>query len=175
MKTLPVLILCIASVLLADDFKMTDGKEYKDATVTRIEPDGIVVRMKSGISKLYFTELPRETQERFHYNPQNATAYSAQQAANYAAYQKQQEEARRDREDVAAQNNAILQQQQAINNAALQQQEDALLQRTGEANQPTSSRRHKTTVLHRLPVPRAQPTQSQPKQPTKPKQHASSK
>src|SRR5262249_1758443 len=31
----------------------------------RVEPDGIVLRMKSGIVKLYFRELPKELKERF--------------------------------------------------------------------------------------------------------------
>ena len=94
MKTLPLLILCIASISFAEDFKTVDGKEYKDATVTRVEPDGVVVKMKSGISKLYFTELPKDVQERFHYDAQKATSCSAEQAANYAAYQKQEEQGR---------------------------------------------------------------------------------
>jgi len=59
---------------LADEFKTVDGKEYKDATVTRVEPDGIVVKTKSGITKLYFTELPKDVQQRFNYNPQGAAA-----------------------------------------------------------------------------------------------------
>src|SRR6266481_4037823 len=82
MKILTFLILCFASVTLADDFKLVDGKEYKNVTVTRIEPDGIVLRTKSGISKLYFVELPKEVQERFHYNAAIAAAYSAQQSVN---------------------------------------------------------------------------------------------
>jgi len=53
-----------ASLALAEDFKTINGKEYKDAIVSRVEPDGIVLRMKSGIVKLYFRELPQETQER---------------------------------------------------------------------------------------------------------------
>jgi hypothetical protein len=63
-----------ASLVMADDFKTMDGKEYKNATVTRVEPDGLIVKYKSGISKLYFGELPKEVQERFHYDPQQATA-----------------------------------------------------------------------------------------------------
>jgi hypothetical protein len=66
---------------LADEFKTADGKEYKDATVTRVEPDGIVVKTKSGITKLYFTELPKDVQQRFNYNPQGAATYSAEQNA----------------------------------------------------------------------------------------------
>jgi thiol-disulfide isomerase/thioredoxin len=79
-----VLVACIGSVALAEDFKTIQGKEYKNVTVSRVEPDGIVLRTKSGISKLYFVELPKEVQERFHYNVAIASAYSAQQAVNRA-------------------------------------------------------------------------------------------
>ena len=79
-----ILVACVASVALAEDFKTTEGKEYKNVTVSRIEPDGIMLRTKSGISKLYFVELPKEVQERFHYNVAIAAAYSAQQSVNRA-------------------------------------------------------------------------------------------
>ena len=82
MKILPLLILCFTAVAVADDFKLVNGKEYKDVTVTRVEPDGIVLKAKSGISKVYFVELPQDVQERFHYNAAIATAYSAQQTVN---------------------------------------------------------------------------------------------
>jgi len=82
MKVLPFLILCFTTVAVADEFKLVSGKEYKDATVTRVEPDGIVLKTKSGISKVYFVELPKDVQERFHYNAAIASAYSAQQAVN---------------------------------------------------------------------------------------------
>src|SRR5580765_6271217 len=82
MKVLAFLLLCFATVAVADDFKLVSGKEYKNVTVTRVEPDGIVLKTKSGISKVYFVELPRDVQERFHYNVAIASAYSAQQAVN---------------------------------------------------------------------------------------------
>ena len=62
--TLPILASLFVSLALADDFKTINGKEYKNATVSRVEADGIVVRTKGGISKMYFTELPKEVQER---------------------------------------------------------------------------------------------------------------
>ncbi len=85
MKILAFLIACFASIAVAEDFKAIDGKEYKNVTVSRVEPDGIVLRTRSGISKLYFVELPKEVQERFHYNAASAAAYSAQTASRAGA------------------------------------------------------------------------------------------
>jgi thiol-disulfide isomerase/thioredoxin len=82
MKILPFVILGLTTVALADDFKLVSGKEYKNVTVTRVEPDGIVLKTKSGISKVYFVELPNEVQQRFHYNAAIASGYSTQQTVN---------------------------------------------------------------------------------------------
>jgi hypothetical protein len=144
-KVLPFLLVGFASAVFAEDFKTLNGKEYKDATVTRVEPDGIIVKTKVGITKLAFAELPKEVQERFHYDPQNAGAYAADQSANYAAYQKQQEDAHRQQADQAAKNKTILAEQQTAQNriqalqgryGELQRQEDDLLRQIGEAKQP---------------------------------------
>jgi len=166
MKILTFSMVCFASVIRADDFKTIDGKEYKNVTVRRVEPDGIVLITSAGISKVYFTELPKDVQVRFGYDPQRATAYSGEQTANYAAYQKQQQEAQRQREDARAKNNAILVQQEAANNriqalqdhyAALQQDENASLLRIGEAKQPGPAYwggKQNRTLLH-YPNPQA--------------------
>jgi len=95
MKVLTFLIVCFASLALADDFKAIDGKEYKNVTVSRVEPDGIVLTSSSGISKVYFTELPKEVQERFHYDAAQAATYSAEQASSQEAFLNQQAELRR--------------------------------------------------------------------------------
>jgi hypothetical protein len=58
-----------ASLALAEDFKTINGKEFKDATVTRVEGDGIVLRTKTGISKVYFFELPQDVQKKFRPTP----------------------------------------------------------------------------------------------------------
>jgi len=144
-KLLTFLILSFTSAAFSEDFKTINGKEYKDATLTHVDPDGIVVQTKSGVSKVYFAELPKEVQERFHYHQQKASAYAAEQAANYTAYQKQQEEAQRERENIAAKQQAVLAEQEAAKNRTqalqahyneLQQQEDDLLLQIGEAKQP---------------------------------------
>jgi hypothetical protein len=61
------LAVLFASLALSEDFKTTNGKVYKDATVNRIEGDGIVLRTEKGVFKVYFAELPQEVQERFHW------------------------------------------------------------------------------------------------------------
>jgi chromosome segregation ATPase len=156
-KILTFLVLSFISAAFAEDFKTLNGKEYKDATVSRVEPDGIVVKTKSGISKIQFAELPKEVQERFHYDQQKASAYSAEQAANYTAYQKQQEEAQHEREDVAAKQKAALVEQEAAKNRTqalqaryneLQRQEDQLLLQIGEAKQPGPEYRQGKSVRH---------------------------
>ena len=90
---LSILAALSASFALADDFKTVAGKEYKNATVTQVDLDGILVRSKSGISKIYFQELPKELQQRFNYNPQQAAAFAEVQATTVQRTNQQSEEA----------------------------------------------------------------------------------
>ena len=78
-KVVTFLILCFTSAAFAEDFKTVNGKEYKDATVSRVEPDGLVLKTKSGISKVYFVELPKDVQERFHYGSATPTGKAVTQ------------------------------------------------------------------------------------------------
>jgi hypothetical protein len=76
--TLEILAVLSASLGLAEDFKTINGKVYKDATISRVEADGIVLRTKTGISKVYFIELPKDVQERFHPSPAKTAAAQRQ-------------------------------------------------------------------------------------------------
>ena len=76
-----VLLILFPPIVFADDFKTLSGKEYKNATVSRVEPDGIVLKTKSGVTKIYFSELPKEVQERFHYDSAQAAQFNAAQQA----------------------------------------------------------------------------------------------
>ncbi len=100
MNSFPLVILAAlsTSLALADDFKTVAGKEYKNATVTHVDPDGIVVKSKSGISKIYFQELPKEVQQRFNYNPQQAADFAGAQATTAQRTNQQIEEANKQRE-----------------------------------------------------------------------------
>jgi len=156
-KVVTLLILCFTSAAFAEDFKTVNGKEYKDATVTRVDPDGVVVKTKSGITKVYFIELPKEEQERFHYDSEKAASYSAEQGTNYTAYQKQQEETQRQQQAADAKSKAALAEQQAATNRTqalqtrfgeLQKQEDDLLRQIGQAKQPGPEYRQGKSVRH---------------------------
>jgi hypothetical protein len=93
MKTLALfLILCFGSLAFADDFKTIDGKEYKNAKVSRVEPDGIVITFSGGIVKIPFTELSPELQTKYGYDKEKAAEFAAAEAQQYqqAAAQQQQ-------------------------------------------------------------------------------------
>jgi hypothetical protein len=75
---LAILAALSASIALADDFKTTDGKEYKNAKVSRVEPDGIVITFSGGIVKIPFTRLSEELQRKYSYNPEAAKSFAEQ-------------------------------------------------------------------------------------------------
>jgi hypothetical protein len=105
-----ILIVCLASASPAEDLKTISGKEYKNVTVSRQEPDGIVVtNAKAGLMvKLYFAELPKEVQERFGYKPEKAVAYqSAQQAASDQARSEQKDSSRQKSEAARQQTETV--------------------------------------------------------------------
>jgi hypothetical protein len=165
-KVLSFLSLSFISLALADDFKTLTGKEYKDVTVSRVEPDGIVLTGKAGISKVYFTELPKDVQERFGYDPQKAGDYSAQQSAGFEQVRKQHEEASRQKaeasqkadqyrvEQATRQNNIRILQARY---EELQRQEDDLLVQIGEAKKPGPAYwgGKKNQTLRHYPNPKA--------------------
>ena len=74
-ETTLVILALSASIALADDFKTTDGKEYKNVTVSRVEPDGIVISFSGGIVKIPFAELSLELQKQYGFDPQTAADF----------------------------------------------------------------------------------------------------
>jgi hypothetical protein len=139
------LVVCLTSVASADDFKTLGGKEYRGVTVSRVEPDGIVVTGKAGISKVYFTELPKDVQERFGYDPQKAGDYSAQQSTGFEQVRKQQEESSRQKAEASQKADQYRAEQATRQNNVrmlqaryeeLQRHEDNLLVQIGEAKKP---------------------------------------
>ena len=102
--TLLILAALSASLAFTEDFKTINGKEYKDATITRVEADGIVLRTKTGISKVYFFELPQDVQGRFHRgSPTPSAAQHEREAVKLEAKQEGRREADRGRVVVVGQ------------------------------------------------------------------------
>jgi hypothetical protein len=81
---LAILALLSTSLALAEDFKTVSGRVYKDVTISHVEADGIVLRTKTGISKVYFVELPKDVQERFHHGSATPTGKAVTQRIDKA-------------------------------------------------------------------------------------------
>lgn len=64
----PCALLILTGVLHADDFSLSDGREYKGVTVSRIEADGIVVISGDGVEKIPFSLLPKEVVDEYRKN-----------------------------------------------------------------------------------------------------------
>jgi hypothetical protein len=81
MRRLLVVSVLAASVsgACAIDFVTTDGLSYSNATVKRVEPDGITVSYPSGIVKIDFSYLPDEVRQQYNYDPKKAADYRAAQ------------------------------------------------------------------------------------------------
>jgi len=120
------LTLCaVTSIALADDFKTLNGKEFKNASVIRVERDGVVLRTGFGVSKVYFVELPKDVQERFHYV--DPAKVEAQRAAKAAA-------AQRAKADQRAQQRAEKEQNARAILMKAQEQFEAVEKRAAEAH-----------------------------------------
>jgi len=115
---LAILAALSASLAVAEDFKTLNGKEYKNATISRVEPDGLVLRTKSGISKVYFTELPQDVQERFQYNAQQAAQFTNQTIEEVRLAQQQKIKVDKKRAEEIAKNLEQVRQQTGSRDAA---------------------------------------------------------
>jgi hypothetical protein len=75
--------------VLAEGFKTVDGKEYKNAKLSRVEPDGIVITFSGGIVKIPFAEMSPDIQKKYGYDP--AAAADFQKQAYEAGVRRSQE------------------------------------------------------------------------------------
>jgi hypothetical protein len=135
--TIAILVrLSAFSIALPDDFKTHSGKEYKNVTVTQVEPGGIVVKTKSGILKVYFTELPNDVQERFGYDAAKAAQFTNAAQAAVA----QSNAAARDAE-VQRQQEAQERQRRIASDIEQRQRQEAAAQPQAEWRQQVETRR----------------------------------
>lgn len=76
-----------ASAAHAEDIKTIGGVEYKDVTISRVEPDGLVLMTDAGIEKVAFDQLTKEAQEKYGYDPNKAAKFAASVSAGQMVLQ----------------------------------------------------------------------------------------
>jgi len=74
---LVVLALALAffsTSLFAEDWTTTDGTNYQNVRVVRVEDDAVTILYKDGGALVFLNKLPPDLQERFDYDPVKAKA-----------------------------------------------------------------------------------------------------
>lgn len=72
--------LIFLSPALGEDIETLNHDVYKNATISRVEPDGIVITHSAGIVKIPFSELPAEYARRFNYDKSKGEKFASEQA-----------------------------------------------------------------------------------------------
>lgn len=83
MKAIPLLLL-VPAILLADDFKLRDGTEYKGVKIVRSDAAGIVIETDAGLLNVKFAELPADVQKKYGYDAEKIAAEKAKMEADLA-------------------------------------------------------------------------------------------
>lgn len=96
-------VLFFAQLTFADDITTTDGKRYENVSVSRVEPDGLVVVGESGILKLPFEILPQTLKEKHGYNPEKAAAFKQASQEALVASEKARREKLAKQKEIAEQ------------------------------------------------------------------------
>ena len=58
-----------------DDLLLSDGTTLKEAVVLKVEPDGLRLEHKEGVSKVKFEDLPEEVQKQFTFDREQADKF----------------------------------------------------------------------------------------------------
>lgn len=95
MKMLPVLLSLVAISALAEDLKLADGREIKNATVKRAPGEMLIVETDGGIERIHVTKLATADQLRYGYDAARRAKDAEEMAKIRAKVQAQHEEAAR--------------------------------------------------------------------------------
>ncbi len=92
MKTLP-LLLCLAVLagrtaaqekMKLADLTLEDGTKLKDSVVLKVEPDGLRLEHKDGVSKVRFENLPEAVQKQFTFDREQAKKFRVEKETERA-------------------------------------------------------------------------------------------
>lgn len=79
--------LWFATYTAAEDIETLKREVYKNATVSRVEPDGIVITHAAGIVKIPFEELSEQFRQKYNYDRAAAARYRSQASKAQQALQ----------------------------------------------------------------------------------------
>ncbi|GEM_PF-4961555 len=78
-----ITVVAAAAFAFGEDRKVSittnDGKKYENVSVSRVEPDGLVVMTAFGVVKVNFTDMPEGQRQKFGYDPSKAEAFRVAQ------------------------------------------------------------------------------------------------
>jgi hypothetical protein len=94
-----------AAGLRADDITTLRGEKFVGVTVSRVEPNGIVITKSDGIVKVLFTDLSPELRSKYGYDPEKAAQFSAAEQAAAAQFNASAQSAAAQQQTVAAAEN----------------------------------------------------------------------
>ena len=138
--TLVLALLLAVPVCFALDITTRKGVTYRQATVTKVEPDGVRISHADGAAKILFEDLPDALQRQYNYDPAKVAAYRKQLAdAQEAAADKAAEEQRQRQE--ASDRAATLAREQAAEQARQEEARRAAARHAEEERIAAEARR----------------------------------
>lgn len=96
----------------AEDLTTLAGRTYKEARVSKVFPDGVIVIHASGTARIKYTDLPPEWRGRYNFDPEKAEAFAEAEAKKQAAFEAQRRAA------MAKEQEKVLESQLAARKAA---------------------------------------------------------
>ena len=78
-------LLMLPPVLQAEDFTTLEGDHYSNATIKKVDPDGLLIAYPDGVVKLKFKKLPPAIGVKYGYNPDAEAEYLEQEKLNQLA------------------------------------------------------------------------------------------
>lgn len=73
-----IVLVAAATLAHADTIVTTKGEKFENVTISRAEPDGLVISSTYGIIKIPFAELSPELQRKYHYDSNAAATFRKQ-------------------------------------------------------------------------------------------------
>ena len=125
MKSATALIAVISALSVhlctAEDMTTTDGTVYRNATVTKADPDALKISFEDGLARIPFEKLPEDIRQKYGYTPEAAAAFQKQ-----VAEQRQAEVVRAKKAIDEASAKVDMKRKQALKNDEKQQLADTL-------------------------------------------------